>query len=105
MALDVGSGVPLLQPDGSVKKWVGMNTDITARKHAEEALRESETEQQFIAQVATILASTINYEETLSRVADLVVRDLADCCIIDFVEEDGRVRRPKVVHRDPRWPP
>jgi GAF domain-containing protein len=82
-----------------------MNTDITARKHAEEALRESETEQQFIAQVATILASTINYEETLSRVADLVVRELADCCIMDFVEEEGQVRRAKVVHRDPAMAP
>jgi PAS domain S-box-containing protein len=98
-------GVPLLRADGSVKKWVGMNTDITAGKHAEAALQESETEQHFVAQVATILASTINYEETLSRVANLVVRDLADCCIIDLVGEDGKVRRPKVVHRDPAMNP
>jgi PAS domain S-box-containing protein len=34
--------VPLLTPDGAVHGWVGMNTDITVQKQAEEALRESE---------------------------------------------------------------
>lgn len=33
---------PLLGPDGTVRKWVGMNIDITDRKAAEAQLRESE---------------------------------------------------------------
>ncbi len=33
---------PLLGEDGSVRKWVGMNIDITARHDAQEAVRESE---------------------------------------------------------------
>ena len=28
--------VPLLAPDGSLQNWVGMNTDITDRRHAED---------------------------------------------------------------------
>lgn len=36
-------GVPVLEPDGSVREWVGVNADITGRKQAEEALRESNT--------------------------------------------------------------
>jgi PAS domain S-box-containing protein len=33
---------PIRHPDGTVIKWVGMNTDITERKEAENALHESE---------------------------------------------------------------
>ena len=33
-------GVPLFHPDGTVRGWVGMNTDITARKKGEEEERE-----------------------------------------------------------------
>ena len=34
--------VPLLHPDGAVRGWVGMNTDITEQQQAEAALRQSE---------------------------------------------------------------
>ena len=34
--------VPVLHPDGTVREWVGMNSDITERKQAEENLRDSE---------------------------------------------------------------
>jgi len=33
---------PLLASDGTVRKWVGMNIDITERRSAEEALREAD---------------------------------------------------------------
>ncbi|MBW3584830.1 MAG: PAS domain S-box protein, partial [Cyanobacteria bacterium 0813] len=35
-------GVPILNADGSIREWVGANTDITERKQAEEALREQQ---------------------------------------------------------------
>ncbi|MBM4165101.1 MAG: PAS domain S-box protein, partial [Lentisphaerae bacterium] len=36
------NGIPLLNPDGTLRGYRGSDTDITARKQAEEALRESE---------------------------------------------------------------
>ncbi|MEG3835077.1 PAS domain S-box protein [Microcoleus sp. Z1_C3] len=35
-------GVPILNADGSIREWIGANTDITDRKQAEEALREQQ---------------------------------------------------------------
>jgi PAS domain S-box-containing protein len=35
-------GVPILGEDGAIREWIGTNTDITARKEAEKALRESQ---------------------------------------------------------------
>jgi PAS domain S-box-containing protein len=37
-------GVPLRQPDGVIYGWIGSNVDITARKQAEAALRDNESQ-------------------------------------------------------------
>ncbi len=50
------------------------------------------------------LAATLDYEEVLSAVARLSIPELADWCIVDFVE-DGEVRRMEVAHRDPSRAP
>ena len=42
--------VPLLAPDGSIRGWVGMNTDITEAKRAEEARREAAERFRFLAE-------------------------------------------------------
>ncbi|HEY9669267.1 MAG TPA: PAS domain S-box protein, partial [Coleofasciculaceae cyanobacterium] len=34
--------VPIVEPDGSIREWLGIHTDITDRKRAEKALQESE---------------------------------------------------------------
>jgi len=71
---------------------------------AERAARsEAETagnRQAFLAQASAILSSTLDYEATLSSLAQLCVPYLADWCSIDLV--DGQtVRRVAVVHSDP----
>jgi signal transduction histidine kinase len=60
-----------------------------------------EREQRFLAEVGAILASTLGYEETLSNVAQLAVREIADHCAVDLIGEDGKVRRLVVASRDP----
>jgi len=75
-------------------------SDITERKRADQALRLSEAEQRFLADVGAVLTSTLDYEDTLRNIAQLAVRDLADLCIIDVVEEGGRAARLKAMSRD-----
>ncbi len=63
-------------------------------------LKRVEHEQRFLADVGAVLTSTLNYEETLRNIAQLAVRDLADLCIIDVVQEGGKAERLKVMSRD-----
>ena len=68
--------------------------DVTEHKRID-------VEQRLLAEVASALATTLDYEETLRNVAWLVVGDLADICVVETVEEDGRVGLPTVAYRDP----
>src|SRR5439155_26716889 len=85
---------PILDDEGRVQFAVNIFHDITDRKRAEDA-------QRFLAEAGPLLASAVtDYEETLSRVADLAVPRLADWCAIDGVQDDGSVRSIKVAHTD-----
>src|SRR5262249_52905570 len=64
-------------------------------------LKRVENEQRFLADVGAVLTSTLDYEETLGHIGQLAVRDLADFCIVDVVEEVVGSRRLKVLSRDP----
>ena len=65
----------------------------------QDASRQS-TKLGFLADAATELASSLDYEVTLNNVARLAVPTFADWCAIDVVD-DGRLRRVAVAHVDP----
>ena len=46
-----------------------------------------------LAEVGAALAESIDYEKTLNRLADLMVPDHADWCVIDLLQEDSNVCR------------
>jgi PAS domain S-box-containing protein len=60
-----------------------------------------EGEQRFLAEAGVILGSELEYQETLRSVARLAVRSLADCCIIDGLDEHGHTQRLEVAMADP----
>jgi PAS domain S-box-containing protein len=73
-----------------------LEAERAARSEAEAA----GNRQAFLAQASAILSSTLDYEATLSSLAQLCVPYLADWCSIDLL--DGKtVRRVAVVHSDP----
>jgi PAS domain S-box-containing protein len=55
----------------------------------------------FLAEMSSVLASSLDYETTLANVAQLIVPRFADWCAVDVVAEDGAIDRIAVVHRDP----
>ena len=68
----------------------------SARLEAEEAQKRLE----FLAESSAVLASSLDYEHTLRKVAQLAVSRLADWCVV-YIEEGGTVRQLEVAHADP----
>jgi PAS domain S-box-containing protein len=56
---------------------------------------------QFLASASAALATVVDYESTLNKVAQVAVPFFADWCVIDIVQPDGTLRRIAVVHSDP----
>ncbi|NUQ21828.1 MAG: PAS domain S-box protein [Gemmatimonadaceae bacterium] len=79
-------------PDGGVATiW----KDVTDQKRAEETLH-------YLSRVSEILGSSLDYENTVQSVAELVVPKLADWCAVDLIAAPGRISRIAVAHVDPQ---
>ena len=65
-----------------------------------EALSREQQRSQLLSDASRILASTLDYEQTLDTVARLAVGKLADWCGVDLVESNGKVRQVIVAHKD-----
>jgi signal transduction histidine kinase len=60
----------------------------------------------FLGDASSLLGSSLNYEDTLARIAQLAVPRLADWCAVDMLAHDGSIRRLATTHVDPakaRW--
>jgi PAS domain S-box-containing protein len=80
------SATPVTDEHGQVTMAISIFRDVTEERAARDRLA-------FLTEATTLLASSLDYELTLSRVAQLVVPRLADACVVDVVTEDGGVRR------------
>lgn len=80
--------------DGQLQAAVTIIEDVTSSKRAEMQLR-------FLARTSEILASSLDYEQTLLNVAHLAVPEIADWCALDLVNEDGSRQPVAVAHSDP----
>jgi PAS domain S-box-containing protein len=78
---------------GSVVRWFGTSTDINDQKRAEESSR-------YLAEASAALASVVDYESTLQKVANLAVPYFADWSAVDMANGDGTLRRLAVAHQD-----
>jgi len=87
---------PIVDPDsGRVLYAVNVFENITEVKRAQ--LAES-----FMAEASRVLASSLDYAETLQRIARLAVPQIADWCVVDVLDESGEIECVAVHHNDPR---
>jgi PAS domain S-box-containing protein len=89
-------GIGHVLPDENSKpvRMIGLGRDVTERKQREEALA-------FLAEASEALSRSLDYERTLREVARLAVPRLADCCVVDMIEEERSVHQLAVAHVDP----
>jgi hypothetical protein len=84
----------VLDANGELKYAVGIIEDISKRKRAEVA-------QNFLVETSTILAASLDYEITLTEVANLVVPTLADSCIVDIFQQDWSLQKIEIATVEP----
>jgi signal transduction histidine kinase len=74
---------------------------LERERQARAAAEAAEARASFLAQASSVLASSLEYEETLAIVNRFAVPDVADWCAIDLVQDDGTIRRVAIKHEDP----
>jgi len=62
---------------------------------------EAELRQRFLADAGAALSSSLDYEETLQRVARLAVPTLADWCAVELPDDHGVLQQVALVHANP----
>jgi PAS domain S-box-containing protein len=81
-------------PAGEIETAVTIIEDVTAAKRT--ALR-----MEFLARASQVLASSLDYQQTLRNVAGLAVPRIADWCAVDLFDEEGAREPVAVAHTDP----
>ena len=86
--------IPILGDGGEVSLVINTFQDVTDLKRTERRLR-------LLADAGATLGRSSDYQQTLQELADLVVPEFADWCVVDIVETTRPFRRVATAHADP----
>lgn len=84
--------VEMLAERAGIAMEIARLRQMEAREH---------TRLEFLANAGLLLAESLDYEKTLSAIAQLLVPAIADLSTVAFVQEDGGLRKVAVYHPDP----
>ena len=81
-------------------------SEILARRDvAIEQARTARRRLELVSNASELLAQSLDYPAAFTRLAELVVGDFADICLIDVRSADGSIERVAAAHRDPAKQP
>jgi PAS domain S-box-containing protein len=93
----------------NARLYRAMQEEIDERRSAERLVteayaleRERAERETLLSNASRVLSSSLDYQETLTTIASLLVPRFADWCAVDLEEETGTVRRVAVQHVDPK---
>ena len=87
------SGAPVVDANGNVELAVSVFREFTDRLRSEQSW-------QFLAAASEALGSSLDYEVTLTQLADLAVPQIADWCSVDVLGPDDSLEQLAVAHVD-----
>jgi PAS domain S-box-containing protein len=106
---------PIKDPAGTIVGASVIAHDNTERKRAEEArvrllqmeqesrmqIQQAERRASFLAGAQALLGSSLDFTTTLQNLARLSVPYIADWCVVDMVNPEGKIERLATAHGDP----
>ena len=84
---------PVIGESGTVDLLVAEGRDITDTVRSRE-------EERLLDQISDTLAASLDQQEILQKMVDLVTPALADSCVIDLLKSDGSIERVAQAHVD-----
>ena len=90
----IQSRVSYLTHNGQRRAMLSVIRDITAQQ-------KRAVHQKFLIEAGKTLSASLDYELTLTTVAQLATPQIADWCAVDLVDEHGHIQRVAVTHVDP----
>lgn len=74
--------------------------EASLAQRARSAAERSERRSAFLAAAGQELTASLDFDETVNKLAQLIVPNLADGCTIDVIDGDGALEQVAVAHRD-----
>ena len=101
--VDIGSGPAIylaaIRDLSDRKRLIEERAELVSAEAEAQAQAEAARQRvRFVSDVSEFLAVSLDYPATLVRLAELVVREIADLCLIDLVQESGTIERVAAVH-------
>ena len=85
--------MPILDEAGAVRLVINTFQDVSQLKRSEQQLR-------LLADAGAVLGRSVDYQQALQELADLLVGTIADWCVVDVIEPNQPVTRVAVAHTD-----
>ena len=93
--------VDLYLKSEQVKRQAEEHAQLLQEQAARARAEEEKERMAFLAEASNVLAGSLDYEQTFTNLARLIVPRLAEFCIIDRLDETGHLHQVAVAHRDP----
>jgi signal transduction histidine kinase len=85
----------------AMKRRLEAEREAREAQNAREAAEREERWAAFVAAAGQELAASLDYEQTITTLARLIVPNLAEMCVVDIAERESELRRLAVAHRNP----